>query len=166
MRIDTPLLITGGGPAALVAARVASGSGLQSLLAGYEPVGGEAPVVLDPVALAVLTPHGDLEVLRPYLVASEPPTIAPALFEGVLKHHCVVDMNITVYDGMRLLEVRPHRGGVTGALFDGRTRIELSADRHIEARALPRDLGAAISAGAAAAHAALASLAARRPTPG
>ncbi len=158
MRIETPLLITGGGPAALVAARVASGSGLQSLVAGHEPVGGEEPVALDPASLAVLTPHGVLDVLRPYLVSSEPPTLMPSLFEGVLKHHCVVDMNITVYDGMAWVDARRHHGRVTGALQDGHRRVEVSADAHIEADKLPRQLPAAISAGADAANAVLASL--------
>lgn len=165
MRIETPLLITGGGPAALVAARVASGSGLQSLVAGHVPVGGEEPVVLDPAALAVLTPHGVLDVLRPYLVSSEPPTITASLFEGVLKHHCVVDMNITVYDGMAWVDGHAQRGGVTGALHDGHCRVEVSADAHIEASELPRQLPAAISAGADAANAVLASLAHRRASP-
>ena len=136
MRIETPLLITGGGPAALVAAQVASGSGLQSLIAGHEPIGDEEPVVLDSTALAVLTPHGVLDVLRPYFAATEPPAIAPSLFEGVLKHHCVVDMNITVFDGMSLVDLRAATTGVTGALCDPKGRWEISADAHLEANPL------------------------------
>ena len=43
MRVDTPLLVVGSGPAALVVAKVAGGRGQPCLLAGYE-------VVVDDVA--------------------------------------------------------------------------------------------------------------------
>lgn len=165
MRIETPLLITGGGPAALVAARVASGSGLQSLVVGHELLGGEEPVPLESAALAVLTPHGVLDVLRPYLVVGESPAIAPRLFEGVLKHHCVVDMNITVYDAMTVVDLHPQRGGVRAVLHDGRSRWEVDADAHIDADKHPHPLSAAILAGAEAANRMLALLPERRSTP-
>ncbi len=156
MRIDTPLLITGGGPAALVAARVASGSGLQSLVVWAETRDrDDAPVVLGPAVRAILTPHGVLDVLRPYLAATDPPAIAPSLFEGVLKHHCVVDMNITVYEGMEWTAAagRPGAGGV---LELGATRIEVVADAQIDTATHPAELEGAIVAGADAAQAVLA----------
>ncbi|MPY91552.1 MAG: hypothetical protein GEV08_00395 [Acidimicrobiia bacterium] len=155
MLIDTPLLVVGRGPAALLVARFVSGSSMSSLLAGHEVLGGEVPVVLDPEAVAVLTPHGVLDVLRPYLAAAEPPAIAPATFEEVLKHHCVADMNITVYDGLELVE-RVRRGeGVTGVLTDGRARWEVTADAFVDAAELPSWLAAAIPAAAERADAVL-----------
>jgi hypothetical protein len=151
MLIDTPLLVTGRGPGALVVAKVASGWGLASLVVGHEPTGGDEPVALGADAVAVLTPHGVFDVLRPYLAAVEPPSIAPAVFEHVLKHHCVADMNVTVYDGMELVEARPEGAGVRGVLTDGRSRWEVVADAHVDAADLPADLPAAITAAADAA---------------
>ena len=162
MLIETPLLIIGRGPAALVVAKVASGWGLSSLVAGHEPLGGDQPVVLDPAAVAVLGPHGVFDVLRPYLSAVEPPSIAPMVFEQVLKHHCVADMNVTVYDGMELVErvtVGSATGdGVRGVLTDGRSRWDISADAFVDAAELPSELPAAIPAAAEAAAAVLATL--------
>ncbi len=156
MRIDTPLLITGGGPAALVAARVASGAGLQSLVVWSEGAETEAsddtPVVLSPEALAVLTPHGVLDVLRPYLAAIDPPAIAPGRFVGVLKHHCVVDMNITLYEGMTWARGADAGRRTAGTLRDGATRVEIVADAHIDTGALPHALPEVIGAGAEAAN--------------
>jgi hypothetical protein len=148
MLIDTPLLIVGPGPAPLVVAKVASGWGLQSLVAGHEPLGDEDPVELDTEAIAVLSPHGVLDVLRPYLAAAEPPAIAPAVFEEVLKHHCVVDMNITVYDGMTLVDAEQRGKGVGGVLTDGRSRWDIVADAFVDGTTLPTELNAAIAAGA------------------
>jgi hypothetical protein len=161
MLIDTPLLIVGHGPAALVVARVASGWGLQSVVAGHCGVGGDEPVVLDSAALDILRPHGLFDVLRPYLATAEPPAIAPAIFEEVLKHHCVVDMNITVFDGLDLVESTPRRGGLTGVLSDGRTRWEVSADAFVDAGVLPHELHAAIAMGAEVARSVLSTI--RRP---
>ena len=149
MVIDTPLLVTGHGPAGLVVAKVVSGWGLQSLVAGHQPLEGDEPVVLDAEAVAVLTPHGVFDVLRPYLASVEPPSIAPVVFEEVLKHHCVADMNVTVYDGLELVERAP-RGdrGVTGVLSDGRARWEVVADAYVDAAELPAALPEAITAAA------------------
>jgi hypothetical protein len=164
MLIDIPLLIVGPGPAALVVAKVASGWGLSSLVAGHEPLGGReprsehVPVDLDETAIAVLSPHGVLDVLRPYLAVAEPPAIAPVVFEEVLKHHCVVDMNITVYDGMSLVERRARGRGVSGVLTDGRARWDLVADAFVDASTMPGDLNAAIAAGADTARGVLAAL--------
>jgi hypothetical protein len=165
MLIDTPLLVVGRGPAALVVAKVASGWGLSSLVAGHQVVGGDDPVVLDAESVAVLAPHGVFDVLRPYLSAVEPPTIVPATFEAVLKHHCVADMNVTVYDGMELVDrVRVDGGapagpgGVRGVLTDGRARWEVRADAFVDAADLPGELPAAIPAAARVAAAALAAV--------
>jgi len=157
MVIDTPLLVVGRGPAALVVAKVASGWGLSSLVAGHEPSGGADPVLLDAEAVAVLSPHGVFDVLRPYLSSVEPPTISPLVFEQVLKHHCVADMNVTVYDGMQLVDrVDAASGaGIRGVLTDGRSRWQLTADAFVDAAELPADLPAAIPAAARVAQAIL-----------
>ena len=149
MVIDTPLLVTGHGPAVLVVAKVVSGWGLQSLVAGHQPLDGDEPVTLDPEAVAVLAPHGVFDVLRPYLASVEPPSIGPRTFEEALKHHCVADMNVTVYDGIELVERTP-RGpyGVAGVLSDGRARWEVVADAYVDAADLPTTLPDAITAAA------------------
>jgi hypothetical protein len=156
--IDTPLLVVGGGPAALVLAQVASGAGLASLVAGHEVSGGDEPTTLDDESVAVLRPHGVLGVLTPYAARRDPFAIAPAVFEEVLKHHCVVDMVITVYDGMSLVDAVPDGDGVDGALTDGRSRWPVHADAVVDTSSLPTELNGAIHAGAAAARDVLARL--------
>jgi hypothetical protein len=151
MRIETPLLVVGRGPAALVVAKLAGGLGLPCLLAGHVVVGGDVPVVLDADAVAVLQRHGLLDVLRPYLASPDPPAIAPRSFEEVVKHHCVADLNVTVYDGVAVIERVAAGVGVRGVLTDGRARWDLVADRFVDAGLLPSSLPAAITAGAAAA---------------
>lgn len=158
MLIDTPLLVVGHGPAALVVAKVASGWGLQSVVAGHCSTGGDEPVVLDPAALDVLRPHGLFDVLRPYLTAAEPPAISAAVFEEVLKHHCVVDMNITVFDGLELVESTAKGEGLSGVLSDGRSRWDVVADAFVDAGTLPHELQSAIIAGAEVARSVLAAI--------
>ena len=155
MLIDTPLLVVGSGPAALVVAKVAAGYGLACLLVGHEVVGGDGAVPLAADALAELERHGLVDILRPYLDPVDPPTITPRAFEDVLKHHCVADLNATVYDQMAVVERVPARRGLHAVLTDGTTRWELSADMFVDARLLPSDLSAAITTGAAAALEAL-----------
>lgn len=158
MVIDTPLLIIGRGPAALVAAKVVSGAGMTSLVAGHEPVDDLEPVVLDERSLSILEPNGVLGVLRPYAAAQDPFTIAPTLFEQGLKHHCVADMLITVYDGMSLEEAEANGDGVTGRLTDGRSSWEIEADSLFDVAGLPTELNEAIHAAAAFGHRLLARL--------
>jgi hypothetical protein len=150
MRIDTPLLVVGRGPAALVVAKLAGGYGMPCLLAGHEVVGGDEPVALDADAVGVLAHHGLLEVLRPYLTSLDPVTIAPRAFEEVIKHHCVADLNVTVYDDVDVIERVAAGTGLRGVLTDGTARWDLTADRFVDADPLPRALPTAITAGAAA----------------
>ena len=154
MRVETPLLVVGTGPAALVVAKLAAGAGLPCLLAGHQ-VGGDGddvPVALTPAAVGVLERHRVLDVLRPYLAPTDPPTISPVAFEEVVKHHCVADLNVTVYDGVQVIE-RAAEGGALPAvltvLTDGRSRWDLVADQFVDAAGLPVDLSDAIVAGAA-----------------
>ena len=159
MLIDTPLLVVGRGPAALVVAKVAGGCGLACLLVGHEVTGDDEPVALGAGAVDALERHGLMDVLRPYFEGLDPPTISPRTFEEVIKHHCVADLNVTVYDRMAVVDRHP--GGVEGrgvraVLTDGASRWEVSADIFIDADGLPASLPAAITAGVAAATAAAA----------
>ncbi|MFN0029454.1 MAG: hypothetical protein ACKV2O_20050 [Acidimicrobiales bacterium] len=148
MKVDTPLLIIGGGPGALAAAEIASGFRLPSLVVGHVAAQGpnpEYPVPLDEDAVAALEHHGVLGVLRPYLAVQEPPTVSPHVFEDIVKHHCVADMNVTVYDAMEVVELQAQAGSVSGVLTDGRARWELHADAVIDTRDFPSELSAAVN---------------------
>jgi hypothetical protein len=150
MRIETPLLVLGGGPAGLVAAKIAGACGQPCLLVGHEIISGNTPVELDKTSIGVLEEYGLIDVLRPHLLAAHPLTIVPCDFEHVLKRHCVADLNVGVYDRFELID-RAVRGRILhGVLSDGRSRWELVADTWIDAGALAVSLPAAISDGAAA----------------
>jgi len=151
VRIDTPLLVVGSGPAALVVAKLAAGRGVSCLLASHEILDDDTPIALDDAAVGALARHGVLDVLRPYLTATSPMTIVPRHFEEVVKHHCVADLNVTVYDEVTVVERELGDDGGQAVLTDGTSRWELHADRFIDADLLPRrPLSAAIVAGAAA----------------
>jgi hypothetical protein len=156
MRIDTPLLVVGHGPAALVVAKVTAGCGTPCLLAGHEVTGADEPVPLGPAAVAALERHGLLDILRPYLTATDPVSIAPRDFEEVVKHHCVADLNVTVYDEVTVVDRAASGPGLRAVLTDGRSRWDLAAERFVDADGLPRTLPEAITEGAATALAALA----------
>jgi hypothetical protein len=96
-----------------------------------------------------LTRHGVLDVLRPYLMAGTPVAIAPREFEEVVKHHCVADLNVTVYDEVTVVDRHLGDDGGEAVLTDGTSRWELHADHFVDADLLPRPLSAAIVAGAA-----------------
>lgn len=170
MLIDTPLLVIGHGPAPLVVAKVAAGWGLPCTLVGHEVTGDDTPVPLGAEAVGELRRHGLLDILRPYLDAVDPPTITPRAFEDVVKHHCVADFNVTVYDRMALVDRRLVGGGLRAVLTDGQARWEITADMFVDAAALPSTLPAAITAGAAIALEVIDSLrsthATSRPIPG
>ncbi|MDG2113847.1 MAG: hypothetical protein P8N02_14695, partial [Actinomycetota bacterium] len=134
--IDTPLLVIGHGPAALVAAKVVSGAGVPCVVAGHEVVPGAEPVTLDRRSLEILEPHGVLGVLRPYASTQEPFAIAPERFEAGLKHHCVADMLITVFDGMALADHRTDGDSEVGTLTDGRSNWDLRADSLLDVATL------------------------------
>src|SRR5262245_5654610 len=152
MLVDTPLLVVGDGPAALVVAKVAAAYGMACLLVGHEPTGDDTAVPLDAAASAALEEQGLLDVLRPYLEATNPLTIAPRTFEEVIKHHCVADLNVTVYDELTVVErVADGAGGARGVLTDGTSRWDVRADRFVDGATLPDTLAAAITAGTAAA---------------
>ena len=156
--VDTPLLVVGTGPAALVVAKVAAAYGLPNLLVGHEPAGGDEPVELSPEAAAALEQHGVLDVLRPYLTSVDPVAIAPIDFENVIKHHCVADLNVTVYDEMSVVDRVADGHGIRGVLTDGRSRWEVHADQFVDGSTMPDSLSDAITSGTAAALDALAAV--------
>ena len=160
--IDIPLLIVGHGPGAVVAAKVVSGQGLPCLIAGHESLNDLEPVVLDDESLAILEPNGVLGVLRPYAAAQDPFTIAPHFFEDGLKHHCVADMLITVFDGMSFESGQFEDSAVGGVLTDGRTRWDLHADAFLDVGTLSTELNETIAQAAAFSTELLADLAAVR----
>lgn len=134
LTIATRLLLLGSGPAPLVAAKTAAGRGLPCVLVGHELVDDVEPVTLDEEALDVLRPNGVLDVLRPYAAAQEPFAIAPLHFEQTLKHHCVADMLVTVYDRMWFEldgdsdEAADADGPIAGSLTDGSSRWPVTTD--------------------------------------
>jgi hypothetical protein len=152
MQIDTPLLVVGRGPAAVVVAKIVAGYGVPCLLAGHEVLGDDTPVALSPDATAELERHGLVDILRPYLDAPDPLTITPREFEEVIKHHCVADLNVVVYDEVAVVDRVDGPAGFRGVLTDGTSTWELAADVFVDADLLPRDLSDAITAGAAAAR--------------
>ena len=149
--IDTPLLIVGGGPAALVVATVVSGYSMGSLIIGHEPVCADELVELDADVLEILKPHGVINVLLPYADSIDPVVINASVFEQVLKHHCVVNMNITLYDGMVLSNVKREGPGASAIMIDGQTQWSISADHLVDTSGISVDLNDAIRAGAAVA---------------
>ena len=147
--LETPRRIVGPGPAALVIAKVVSGRGLPCLIVGHEAADNTEPVALDPESVAILEPHGVLAVLRPYAVAQNPFTIASLAFENALKHHCVADMLVTVYDDMYVNEASTTAGGLQGELTDGRNTWEIRADAFVDVSEFSIDLNDAVLQAAA-----------------
>jgi hypothetical protein len=147
--IETPLLIVGPGPAALVIAKVVSGRGLPCLIVGHEAADNTEPVALDPESVAILEPHGILAVLRPYAAAQNPFTIASLAFENALKHHCVADMLVTVYDDMHVNEASTTAGGLHGELTDGRITWKIQADAFVDVSKFSIELNDAVHQAAA-----------------
>ena len=156
IRIDTPVMVTGRGPAALVVAKVAGGLGRPCLLLGHELTADETPVTLGDAAVAALEEHGLIDVLRPHLASRHPLAITPREFETVLKQHCVADINVTVYDAVTIVDQEIDGCGLRGILTDGRRQWELTADVVVDTDDLPSSLSEAITSGVAAAMEAVA----------
>jgi hypothetical protein len=69
-----------------------------------------------------------------------------AAFEQVLKHHCVADMNTTVYDNF---SYSPIRNGIepqhSGTISDGTSSWDINADAWIDTAIISNDLETAIN---------------------
>lgn len=161
--IDTPLLITGGGVGALIVGQITSGASLGSLIVGHRcqvhADNADAQLEeLDAKSTAILQPHGVLNVLIPYAVSAEPLVIDRTVFEKVLKHHCVVNMNITVYDDMKISNLVIDGETATAVLSDDKHHWTLRADRVAETSTLSANLNNAIQQGAALAQTILAGI--------
>jgi hypothetical protein len=145
--IDTTLLVVGHGPGALIAAKTLSAHGHGCLIAGHEPIDDDNAVLLDEHSIAILEPDGVLGVLRPYAANQDPFSIAPLHFEQGLKHHCVADMLVTVYDGMTFEAGEPTDDAgdaVHGVLSDGRSSWDVRADAFLDVTNYPANLNLAI----------------------
>ena len=149
MLIEVPAIVVGCGPAPLTVAKMLAGRGAPCLLAGHVPVGGREPVALNDPAVAALERHRLLDVLLPYVAAGPPRSISPDDYEDVVKHHCVADVNVTVYDTVSVVDRRQVAGGVSAVLTDGRSRWDLRARSLVDGAAMPATLSEAIVAAAA-----------------
>ncbi|MBV1878832.1 MAG: hypothetical protein KUG79_14415 [Pseudomonadales bacterium] len=160
--IDTPLLIVGNGPAALIIAKLTSGASLGSLVVGHHSSQNDKIITLNQRSLEILKPHGVLNILLPYFLTStdhesngtnptnaeHPCSIKASVFEQVLKHHCVVNMNITLFDGMTVFDIKTDRHAATATMTDGKSHWQLEADTFVNAYDQPTELNAAIAASA------------------
>lgn len=148
MLIEVPAVVVGRGPGPVTVAKMLAGQAIPCLLAGHEAAGHAELVSLGDAATAALERHRLLDVLVPYLAAGPSPAISSDDYEDVLKHHCVADVNVTVYDDVAVVERRPVAGGVEAVLTDGRSRWDLRARWFIDGRDLPATLPEAIVAAA------------------
>ena len=149
MLIEVPAVVVGRGPAPLTVAKMLAGQAIPCLLAGHEPAGNVAPVPLGDAAIATLKQHRVYDVLLPYVGRGPSPAMSSDDYEDVLKHHCVADVNVTVYDAVAVVERRSDRAGVVEAvLTDGRSRWDLRARRLVDGDSLPVALPEAIVAAA------------------
>ncbi|OBH08871.1 hypothetical protein [Mycobacterium sp. E1747] len=155
MRSYVSLLVTGGGPGAVAVAEIASGFGVDSLVIGHKSGQGpdpDLPAALDGAAIRTLKHHGVLDVLRPFLVRHEPPTLSPRTFEDALRPHCAADLNVTMYDDVELTELRRAEGAEgpwQATISHGKARFAVSAQALIDTSDFPADLSALINAAAA-----------------
>ena len=141
----------------MIVAKVVSAASMGSLVIGHQALNDGQIVELSDASLEVLKPQGVINILRPYANCISPFSIAADKFEQVLKHHCVVNMNITVYDGMTIslpvtspISSLSHTDqGVAVKLMDAHSEWSVNADRMVNTANLPQDLNGAIVEGAA-----------------
>ena len=162
MLIEVPAVVVGRGPGSLMVAKMLGGQAIPCLLAGHQPAGGTELVPLGEAAAAALERHRLLDILRPYGANGPTPAISLDDYEHVLKHHCVADVNVTVYDKVSLVDRRSTDAGMEAVLTDGRSHWDLRARWLVDGQALPAALPEAIVAAAALVDGIVASIA-RRP---
>jgi hypothetical protein len=143
--IDIPVLVVGHGPAPLTVAKMLSGRGVPCLLAGHRVGRETVPTPLGPAAVEVLKDYGLLDILYPYLDRNGASvTISPDIYENVVKHHCVADVNVTVYDEVTIVDRFAGPSGVEAVMTHGRSRWEVHASQLVDGSDLPASLPEAI----------------------
>lgn len=116
------------------------------MIAGHSSSQDQTAVLLSKGAVNILSPHGLFDVLRPYLLSHDPVHISRAAFEQVLKHHCVADMNTTVYDNFSFTPIRNDiEARWSGIISDGTSSWDICADAWIDTAKISADLQTAIS---------------------
>jgi hypothetical protein len=122
-----------------------AGRGVTCLLAGHTVRPEVAPAVLGSVALDVLKAHGLLDILGPYFDRNDASAaISPEIYENVIKHHCVADINVIVYDEVVIADCRAAPSGVEAVMTHGRSRWEVHASELVDGADLPAALPDAI----------------------
>jgi hypothetical protein len=147
--IDVPVLVVGPGPGPVTVAKLLSGRGVPCLLAGHTVLGDAGVEVLAASAVNVLEANGLLEVLHPYVDRKGASvTIAPGVYEIVVKQHCVADINVIVYDEVAVVDRRAGPAGVEAIMTHGRSRWTVHASELVDGSDLPTSLPDAIVAAA------------------
>jgi hypothetical protein len=148
--IDVPVLVVGQGPAPLTVAKMLAGRGVLCLLAGHTVLPDAAPAALGSSAIDVLKAHGLLEILHPYLDHDGTSVaISPEVYENVIKHHCVADINVIVYDEVDIVDRLVGSSGVDAVMTQGRSRWQVHAAALVDGSDLPASLSDAIVTAAA-----------------
>ncbi len=143
--IDVPVLVVGQGPAPLTVAKMLSGRGVPCLLAGHTVLPEAAPAALGSSALDVLKAYGLLDILHPYLERNGASvTISPDVYESVVKHHCVADVNVIVYDEVAIVDCVSGPSGVEAVMTHERSWWEVRAAQLVDGSDLPTSLPDAI----------------------
>lgn len=143
--IDVPVLVVGHGPAPVTVAKMFAGRGVPCLLAGHDVLPEAAPATLGSAAVDALRAFGLLDILRPYLdCTGGSATIPSDIYENVIKHHCVADLNVTVYDDVEIVDRRTGPSGVEAVMTHGRSRWEVRAAQLVDGSGLPTSLPDAI----------------------
>jgi hypothetical protein len=147
--IDVPVLVVGDGPAPLTVAKMLSGRGVPCLLAGHTVRPDAAPAALGSSAVDVLKAYGLLGILQPYFDHNGASvTISPDIYENVVKHHCVADVNVIVYDEVSIVDRVAGPSGVRAVMALGGSRWEVRASQLVDGSDLPTELPDAIVAAA------------------
>jgi hypothetical protein len=126
-----------------------AGRGVACLLAGHTARPEAEPAALGPAAVDALEAFGLLDVLQPYLDRTGASvTISPDIYENVVKHHCVADINVIVYDDVDIVERVAGPAGVEAVMTHGRSRWDVRASELVDGADLPDSLPEAIVAAA------------------
>jgi ribulose 1,5-bisphosphate synthetase/thiazole synthase len=147
--IDIPVLVVGNGPGPLTVAKMVAGRGVPCLLAGHAVLPDAGPATLGPSAVEALQAHGLVDILLPYIHRDGASiTISSETYEKVIKHHCVADINVVVYDQVVIVDRVVGPSGVDAVMTLGRSRWPVQARQLVDGSLLPTSLPDAIVAAA------------------